>query len=94
MAIKHMGIKPTNPWVVLATAVALAAAVSSGGAQTLTQPNPMVGTKTSSLPAVAAKARQTNHIKTCNAYGAGFMNMPGTDACIKIGGGVTVDVGR
>jgi hypothetical protein len=33
-------------------------------------------------------------VKTCDAYGAGFRNIPGTDTCIKIGGGVTVDIGR
>jgi hypothetical protein len=82
-----------NLRIVLATAVALAAVVSPGVAQTLTQPNPTSETKTSP-PTVAAKSRQTRHMKTCDAYGAGFRNIPGTDACLKIGGGVTVDVGR
>jgi hypothetical protein len=80
-----------NPRIVLATAVALAIAVSPGAAQTLTQPNPQTKTPP---PAAAAKSRSTGHVKTCDAYGAGFRNIPGTDACLKIGGGVTVDVGR
>jgi hypothetical protein len=88
-----MGIKLMNPRIVLATAAALATVVSSGVAQTLTQPNPTPQTKTSP-PTVAAKPRQTGHLKTCDAYGAGFRNILGTDACLKIGGGVTVDVGR
>jgi len=88
-----MGIKLINPRIVLAIAVALAAAISSGVAQTLTQPNPAAATKTSP-PTNATKPRHTGHVKTCDAYGAGFRNIPGTDACIKIGGGVTVDVGR
>ena len=88
-----MGIRPMNPRVVLATAVALAAAVSSGVAQTLTQPNQTPQAKTSP-PAVATKSRQTGQVKTCEAYGAGLSNIPGTDACLKIGGGVTVDVGH
>ena len=71
----------------------LAIVVSPGLAQTLTQPNQTAPTKTSPS-AVATKSRQTGHVKTCDAYGAGFRNIPGTDACIKIGGSVTVDVGR
>jgi hypothetical protein len=88
-----MGIKPMNPRIVLATAAALATVVSSGVAQTLTQPNQTPQAKTSP-PTVATKSRQTGQVKTCDAYGAGFRNIPGTDACLKIGGGVTVDVGR
>ena len=87
-----MGIKLINPRIVLATAVALAA-VSSGVAQTLTQPKPTPQAETPP-PKDAAKSRHTGHVKTCEAYGAGFRNIPGTDACIKIGGGVTVDVGH
>ena len=80
-----------NPRIVPVTAVALAIVVSPGVAQTLTQPNP----QTKALPpTVTAKSRSTGHVKTCDAYGAGFRNIPGTDACLKIGGGVTVDVGR
>lgn len=82
-----------NPRIVLVAAAVLAIVVAPGAAQTLTQPNPTAPTKTPP-PAVTTKSRQAGHVKTCNAYGAGFMNMPGTDACIKIGGGVTVDVGH
>jgi Porin subfamily len=80
-----------NPRIVLATAAALALVVSPGVAQTLTQPNPQTKTPP---PAAATKSRSTGHVKTCDAYGAGFRNIPGTDACLKIGGGVTVDVGH
>jgi hypothetical protein len=82
---------PMNPRTVLATAAVLAIAVSPGAAQTLTQPNSQTKTPPS---AVTTKSRPAGHMKTCDAYGAGFRNIPGTDACIKIGGGVTVDVGR
>ncbi len=37
-------------------------------------------------PSVAAK-------KPCSAFGPGFVNAPGTDACVKIGGWVTVEGG-
>ena len=80
-----------KPRIILATAAVLATVVSPGAAQTLTQPNSQTKTQP---PAVTTKSRPTGHVKTCDAYGAGFRNIPGTDACIKIGGGVTVDVGR
>jgi hypothetical protein len=80
-----------NPRIALATAAMLATVVSPGAAQTLTQPNPQTKPPP---PAVTPKSRPTGHVKTCDAYGAGFRNIPGTDACLKIGGGVTVDVGR
>jgi Porin subfamily len=82
-----------NPRIVLATAAVLALVVAPGAAQTLTQPSPQTKPPPPAPP-VAAKSRQTGHLKTCEAYGAGFRNIPGTDACIKIGGGVTVDVGH
>jgi len=88
-----MGIKSINQRIIMVTAVALAAGVSSGVAQTLTQPSPTPQAQTPPPP-VATKSRQSGHLKTCDAYGAGFRNIPGTDACIKIGGSVTVDVGR
>ncbi len=80
-----------NLRIVLATAAVLALVVARGAAQTLTQPNPQTKTMP---PAVTTKSRAAGHVKTCDGYGAGFRNIPGTDACIKIGGSVTVDVGR
>jgi hypothetical protein len=82
-----------NSRIILATAAALAIVVSPCRTQTLTQPNPPAETKTSP-PNGATKSRHAGHLKTCDAYGAGFRNIPGTDACIKIGGGVTVEGGR
>jgi Porin subfamily len=80
-----------NPRIVLATAAALAIAVLPATAQTLTQPSTQTKTPP---PAAATKSRAIGRVKTCDAYGTGFRNIPGTDACLKIGGGVTVDVGR
>ena len=70
-----------------------AIAMSSAAiAQTLTDPNPPT---TSSQPkAAVTKSHQTAHVKNCGAYGPGFMVMPGTDMCIKVGGGVTVEAGH
>jgi Porin subfamily len=60
--------------------------VSAALAQTLTKPNPQ--TKISSPH---AKSLPTARMKSCSLYGAGFVNVPGTDACIKVGGYVTVE---
>jgi hypothetical protein len=30
-------------------------------------------------------------MKSCSTYGAGFVQIPGSDACVKIGGFVAVD---
>jgi hypothetical protein len=63
-------------------------AASNVAAQTLTEPNAL--TK-SPAPAAAAKPHPAEHVKSCAAFGAGFVNVPGTDTCIKIGGSVTAE---
>lgn len=67
-------------------AAALAVTLGDGAsAQTLTDPNPH---QTPSRP--PAKPDTTVKAKSCAAYGAGFVNVPGTDACVKLGASVTV----
>jgi hypothetical protein len=58
-------------------------------AQTLTDPNPPAR----STPPASAKARAAEAVKRCSAYGPGFVNVPGTDACVKVGGWVTIEGG-
>jgi hypothetical protein len=55
---------------------------SRAAAQTLTDPNP--GTKNTQLP--ASKSAGTKQAKACPEFGAGFVRIPGSDTCIKIGG--------
>jgi hypothetical protein len=57
-------------------------------AQTLTDPNPPAKSPT---PKLAAKAHPSAAAKSCSTYGAGFVNVPGTDTCVKIGGWVSVE---
>jgi hypothetical protein len=57
-------------------------------AQTLTEPNPQT-----KILSPHAKSLPTARMKSCGLYGAGFVNVPGTDACIKIGGYMTVEGG-
>jgi hypothetical protein len=72
---------------VIAATAALAVIVGDGaGAQTLTDPNPPAPSR---LPP-AAKPDTNSRVKSCSAYGAGYVNIPGTDACVKVGGSVTV----
>jgi hypothetical protein len=74
---------------VTATTVLLAAVVASGAvAQTLTEPKPQ--TK-SSAASVAAKSQPAKRVKSCGIFGAGFVHVPGTDACVKIGGSVSAE---
>ena len=37
------------------------------------------------------KAAPVEYVKVCNAYGAGFFYIPGTDTCLKVGGLVSFD---
>jgi len=83
--------------IVRAVALTVAAVATVGllssfaCAQTLTDPTPQA--KWSPPPAVQsdAKAKPAGRLKTCSAYGAGFVNLPGTDTCVKVGGWVTVE---
>jgi Porin subfamily len=78
--------------VVAAAVLALTVVDSSAAfAQTLTQPNP--ATKSPPLPD-RAKSVRAERAMTCSLYGPGFVNVPGSDACIKIGGYVSTEVGR
>ncbi len=72
----------------LVAAVLLGAVMASGAAaQTLSDPAPSAKW---SAPSKAAKSK-AEHAKACNSFGPGFVNVPGTDACVKIGGWVTVE---
>jgi Porin subfamily len=73
---------------VVATTVLAVAVAADVFAQTLGEPQ----SRTKSSPPRAAKSRPIARVKSCTAYGAGFVNVPGTDACIKIGGSVTTEI--
>jgi Porin subfamily len=76
--------------VMAAAAIAAVSPASSVRAQTLTEPNPPAKW---SPPQTTAKTRPAAHEKSCSAYGAGFVNVPGTDTCIKVGGWVEIQSG-
>ena len=47
------------------------------------------GAQAADLP--SRKAAPVAYVKVCDAYGAGFFYIPGTDTCVKIGGRVRAD---
>src|SRR4051812_19800795 len=44
----------------------------------------VAGAQAADLPAM--KAAPVNYVLICDAYGAGFFYIPGTDTCLKVGG--------
>jgi hypothetical protein len=74
--------------VVAATTMPAIVVASSVVAQTITEPNPQ--TKLS-RPPDTAKSLPARRTKPCSMYGAGFVYVPATDACVKIGGYVGMD---
>ena len=83
---------PSRPFrrfgvIVAAVAVVVALCLSGAAAQTMADPYP----KPSAPPPTTTKSQPATHVKNCSMYGPGFMAVPGTDTCIKIGGGVTVE---
>src|SRR3977135_3990844 len=48
----------------------------------------MSGAQAADLP---VKAKAVEYVRICSLYGAGFLYIPGTDTCIKLGGYLRVD---
>src|SRR3984957_10782003 len=44
----------------------------------------MAGAQAADLP--SRKAAPVEYVRICDAYGAGFFYIPGTDTCLKVGG--------
>lgn len=84
----HLILRPIA--AVAAAFIAVAVMAAGAFAQTLTDPN---SPPKWSPPKSAAKSPAAARVKSCSAYGAGFVNVPGTDTCIKIGGWVGVEGG-
>jgi hypothetical protein len=62
-------------------------------AQTVSDPSP----KTRAAATSSQRSKSMKAVKpmpSCPAYGPGFVQVPGSDLCIKIGGSVDVEVGR
>jgi hypothetical protein len=57
-------------------------------AQTLIEPASKPKT---SQPSRSAKSQPALRSKSCSTFGAGFVQLPGTDTCVKVGGYVTME---
>lgn len=77
--------------IMLSAVLAVTFAVPPVVAQTPTKP----GADKSSASKPAAGAPGVKQIKRnpCAEYGAGFVQVQGSDTCVRIGGAVGVDVG-
>jgi len=76
--------------VIAVLTITLCEAVTSGAiAQTLIEPN----SRPKVQPPGLARPQPALRTKACTAFGAGFVQLPGTDTCVKIGGFVTIDGG-
>jgi len=49
----------------------------------------VAGAQAADLP--SKKAAPATYVKVCDAYGAGFFVIPGTDTCVKVGGYVRAE---
>lgn len=78
------GLFPRMILLVAATALPLAAHAQQANDKNARKP---ADTRT------ARPAERPNGMKPCPEYGAGFYRVAGSDTCVRIGGGVGVDVG-
>jgi len=77
--------------VIPLAAAILALTTGIGAAQTLTDPN--FTATPPGRPTALPKSQPSARAHACDAFGAGFVRVPGTDACLKIGGYVTTETG-
>ena len=76
-------------FAVVAAMIMLAAPAT---AQTLTNPNPPP--KSSASPSAGtAKPARIGRTKSCSDYGDGFVYVPASDTCVKVGGYLRFDAG-
>jgi Porin subfamily len=74
-----------------AMTIGFAVLTASGAlAQTLSDPN---RSASSSSPPPASASTTKTYVKSCPQYGAGFVQLPGSDTCVKIGGYVDGEIG-
>jgi hypothetical protein len=72
----------------IAAIVVQASVLEPSSAQTLADPTPHPHTTTTTT-----LQPQSNQRKPCPAFGPGFVQVPGTDTCVKVGGGMQVQGG-
>jgi Porin subfamily len=80
--ISHASVRTAGRVTAITAMILSSVVVATGaGAQTLTDPNP----KTASSPPLAATKPSPPPLNACSTYGAGFVQIPGTNTCVKVG---------
>jgi hypothetical protein len=74
----------------VAAVIVQASAVEPSRAQTLADPTPHPHTTTTTTTTLQP---QSNQRKPCPAFGPGFVQVPGTDTCVRVGGGMQMQGG-
>jgi hypothetical protein len=77
-------VRPRLLVAILAALIVQSVATASLYAQTLANPNPPTRASATTAPS------EDKQPKPCPAYGPGFVQIPGSNACVKIGGSVQV----
>ena len=80
--------------IMVAATIIAAAATSGVVAQTPPSPTgtPKAPPRSFATPDVT-KTAPVKQTRSCSSYGEGFVNVPGTDTCIKAGGYMRTDAG-
>jgi hypothetical protein len=79
---------------VAAAAAMLLTVLITSGALAQTPASPAAGSKAQpKWSAPVAKSTPAKRAASCSAYGEGFVNVPGTDTCIKLGGYLRSEAG-
>jgi hypothetical protein len=88
------GMNGMGRWAVLRALAAMIASVvavnSDVSAQTLVEPN---SKPKLSQPSGSTKLQPALRAKSCSSFGPGFVQIAGTDTCVKVGGYVTMEGG-
>ena len=80
---------PVGSLLAIAAVAALTIA-SAASAQTATTPAPKAQSNWS-VP--APKSAPAKRAEPCPAYGEGFVKLPGSDTCVRLGGYVRIEAG-
>ncbi len=94
MACRIRSASVCAPHYAIAASLLFAMLAPGALAQTLTEPASAKRpppSQAAKAPKAPKAAHPKSYAKACSAFGPGFINVPGTDACVKIGGWVTVE---
>lgn len=91
-SVRYAGAVMKRATFAIVATMFVALAAPRGSAQTAapTLMAPQAPSKTS-RPVAPAKPMRAGRMNPCGVYGEGFVNVPGSDTCVKVGGYVRSD---